>query len=476
MYRLGDRQRDALIAAIKAVAAGPLPPPTPRAVVVRTMTALNCYACHIRDGRGGVEEARQEFFKTTQHEMGDEGRIPPSLDGVGAKLQPAYMKKYFDSGVKDRPYMLTRMPAFGAANLAPLIAAFAALDPLEPVAVPTFAESPRRVKSVGRFLAGGEALGCIKCHTFKGIESEGVQAVDMTVLTRRLRRDWFHRYLVDTQAYRPGTRMPTAWPGGKTMLPQVADGDSRKQIEALWEFLSDGPDATEPYGLGREPMPLVPGAEPIIYRNFIKGAGTRAIGVGYPEHVNLAFDANDLRLALIWQGAFIDASRHWSGRGGDFQSPLGDNVLSLAAGPDFAFLPSDKPDEPWPTGPVKALGDAFRGYRLTRDGRPTFLYEVGGLQIADFPEAVPGANPKAATLRRTMTVTVKPGERPQATALMFRAIAARRVERLGDGWYAIDGEWKLRVQADGAPLLRKSNGVTELRVPVTTSVVQEFVW
>ena len=143
----------------------------------------------------------------------------------------------------------------------------------------------------------------------------------MAVMTRRLRRDWFHRYLVDTQAYRPGTRMPTAWPGGKTMLPQVADGDTRKQIEAIWEFLSDGPNAAEPYGLGREPMPLVPGTEAIIYRNFIKGAGPRAIGVGYPEHVNLAFDANDLRLALIWQGAFIDASRHWSGRGGGFQSP-----------------------------------------------------------------------------------------------------------------------------------------------------------
>ena len=52
--------------------------------------------------------------------------------------------------------------------------------PLEPVPVPVFEESPRLVKSLGRFLTGGEALGCIKCHTFKGIESEGVQAVDLT--------------------------------------------------------------------------------------------------------------------------------------------------------------------------------------------------------------------------------------------------------------------------------------------------------
>ena len=193
------------------------------------------------------------------------------------------MKRYFDVGVKDRPYMLTRMPRFGAENLGALGEAFASLDPLEPVEVPTFDESARRVKSAGRFLAGGEALGCIKCHNFKGIAAEGVQAVDMTVMTRRLRHDWFHRYLVDTQAYRPGTRMPTAWPGGKTMLPQVLDGDTRKQIEALWLFLADGRDAVEPYGLGREPMPLVPEGEAIIYRNFLRGAGPRAIGVGYPE-------------------------------------------------------------------------------------------------------------------------------------------------------------------------------------------------
>ena len=130
MYRLDDRQREALIAALKAVAEGTLPAPTPRAGRRPDHDgASNCYACHLRDGRGGVEEARQEFFKTTQQEMGDEGRIPPSLDGVGAKLRADYMKRYFDVGVKDRPYMLTRMPRFGAANLEPLIAAFAALDP-----------------------------------------------------------------------------------------------------------------------------------------------------------------------------------------------------------------------------------------------------------------------------------------------------------------------------------------------------------
>lgn len=65
----------------------------------------------------------------------------------------------------------------------------------------------------------------------------------------------------------------------------------------------------------------MPDREPIIYRNFIEGAGARAIGVGYPEKVNLAFDANSLRVAMIWQGAFIDAARHWRDRGVGYQPP-----------------------------------------------------------------------------------------------------------------------------------------------------------
>ena len=74
----------------------------------------------------------------------------------------------------------------------------------------------------------------------------------------------------------------------------------------------------------------------IIYRNFIDGAGTRGIAVGYPEKANLAFDANEMRLALIWQGAFLDAARHWAGRGEGFEGPAGDNILQLHGGAPFA--------------------------------------------------------------------------------------------------------------------------------------------
>jgi mono/diheme cytochrome c family protein len=474
-YGLNDRQRAAIAAALGALPRLAAREPTRDRMIARTMTALNCYACHQRDGRGGVESALNPHFETTQREMGDEGRIPPPLDGVGAKLNESYLTEALANGLKDRPYMRTRMPRFGLPNATPLAKALAAVDHVDPVPVPGFDETSRKVKSTGRFLVGGEALGCVKCHTFNGSEAEGVQAIDLTILTRRLRRDWFHRYVVNPPAFRPGTRMPTGWPDGKSMLPKVLDGDALRQVEAVWRFLSDGRSAAEPYGLGRQPLPLFAVDGAVMYRNFLKGAGPRAIGVGYPERANLAFDANDLRLALIWQQGFIDASRHWSGRGEGFQAPMGDNVVALPAGVAFATLSS--PSQAWPSRSARQLGYAFRGYRLDPGGRPTFLYDLAGARVEDRPEAVAG--PKGAGLTRTLTLTATADPPPEG--LWFRAAVGDTVRPAGGGWYLVNDEWKVRVASRGAPVVRPANDMNELIVPVefegkVATIVEHFDW
>jgi hypothetical protein len=314
------------------------------------------------------------------------------------------------------------------------------------VPVPTFEIPPRRVKATGRQIVGVQAFNCGACHTFKEYQAAGIQALDMTMMTRRLRRDWFQRYVVNPQAYRPGTRMPTAWPDGKSQLEAIFDGDTVKQVESVWQYLSDGPSAAVPLGVGRDPIPLVAEKEPVLYRNFIQGAGPRAIGVGYPEKANLAFDANDLRLALIWQGAFIDASRHWTGRGEGFQGPLGDNILTLPTGPTLAVLPDVKAD--WPRHKSRDHGDRFRGYNLA-GGRPAFRYELAGVQVEDFPEPISGG--EVPTLRRTLELA---SEKPPE-GLYFRAAVGKKLEALGEGWYAIDGEWKVRVTS-GRPAARSN--------------------
>lgn len=468
-FALNPSQRSALGAALRA----PASKLQPAENVVRTLSAFNCYACHERDKIGGVEAELNASFATAQQEMGDEGRIPPSLTGAGAKLQTAYLKQILQNGSHDRPYMLTRMPRFGESNVGPLAEQLAKLDLIEEVAPVSFGQAAGKVKAEARHIVGAQALTCISCHTFAGNKAQGVQGIDMALMTKRVKRDWFHQYLLNPTKFRAGTRMPTAWPEGKSLLPKILGGDTKRQIEAIWVYLSDGNKAQLPLGVKKQFIPLVPDKEAIVYRNFLEGAGTRAIGVGYPEKAHLAFDANELRIALLWQGAFLDASRHWTDRGAGFEGPLGDNVLHLPGGVPLATLKTEK--DPWPSKPAKELGYRFKGYRLAPDKRPTFLYSLADVSVEDFPNAVAGKT--TSSIVRTLTLT----SAAPTDNLYLRAAVADKVEPLSGGWYSINGEWKMRLESSAAPTIRARSGRMELLVPVRfekdrARIVQEFVW
>ncbi|HEY7330263.1 MAG TPA: cytochrome c [Gemmataceae bacterium] len=471
-YSLNTAQRGALAAILKSPKTAR---PSTEEIIGQTMTALNCYACHQRGNLGGIEDGINAFFATTQPEMGEEGRLPPPLHDAGAKLKPDYLQHIFNQGAHDRPYMMTRMPRFGANNVPGLIEAFSTADKgkIAPVGAVTFSEPANRIRSEARKMCGGNSLGCVKCHTFAGHRAEGVQGIDMLLMPRRLQHDWFYRYLLDPQKLRPGTRMPTAWTGGMTVLPDVLGGSTAKQIESIWVYLQDGGRAGLPTGLRKHSIPLIPGKEAIVYRNFIEGSGTRAIAVGYPEKGNLSFDANDLRLALIWQGDFLDVARHWNDRGAGFEPPLGDNVVHLPPGVAFAVLTKD--DDPWPDRSAKELGYQFRGYRTSADGRPTFLYTCCGARIEDFPNAVAGK--PSPSIRRVLTLMAN---KPLAN-LWFRAAVADKIEIVTKGTYRINGEWLLKLDTGTEAKIRKSGGKTELLVPVRfhdgkARIEQEFVW
>ncbi len=288
-FALSDAELDSLGAAVRAFGQEPAASLTPADDIHRTLMAMNCYACHARDGRGGVEADRNAFFKTTQPEMGDEGRIPPPLTGVGDKLREEYIRHIFDNGGEDRPYMLTHMPKFGGGNLQQLAALLHKTDAKDSPPAPEFAASElSRAKADGRMLVGAgtpeaPGLSCINCHDFGKLPSKGIRSMNMTRMTQRLRHDWFSRYLLNPQAYRPGTRMPAAWPDGQVFYRKVLGGDARRQIEAVWLYLADGDKAPPPRGLGGTQIELVADKEPVIYRNFIEGAGRGPLASDIPR-------------------------------------------------------------------------------------------------------------------------------------------------------------------------------------------------
>jgi len=471
-FRLSDDQRALISEALSRVRRG-LPLAEPVSRVNHRMAALNCFACHARGPVGGPQPVRSDYFSIVgEADLGDEGRIPPHLTRVGEKLRSDWLREVLWNRGSVRPYMATRMPQFGRSNLEALAADMGLAD-----GAPTFDEKlvpPTKDAKWGRKLVGREGLSCIACHTFAQRKSLGIPAMDLTHMTRRLRRTWFQRYLEDPPSLRPGTRMPSFWPEGKAANQEILGGDTARQIGAIWSYLSKGAQAEVPEGLIQGRQELVVDKEPVIYRNFIEGAGSRAIGVGFPEHAHLAFDANELRVAMLWRGAFIDASRHRTDRGVGYEPPMGDDILTLPAGPPFATLNTLQTE--WPSAVGRAAGYRMLGYRLDTLRRPVFMYALGEVGIED--QLVPQKGDPDSTFQRVINLMT---DTPSA-GLYFRAAVGKRIERQATGW-VVDGKWTVRVRVEGRlqPTVREVQGQRELLVPVEWNegrcrISEEIIW
>jgi len=189
---------------------------------------------------------------------------------------------------------------------------------------------------------------------------------------------------------------------------------------------------------------LIPDGEPIVFRTFMESAGSHAIAVGFPEGAHAAFDAEQVRWALLWRGKFLDAESTWDDRFTPLAKPLGLQVVTLPSGPAVAALANLQ--QPWPSG-----GLQFRGYRRSGAGTPTFLYQLGQAHIEDT------LIPAAGGFRRSMKFSGGQGQ------LWVRlAVAAKFTNPELDVW---TGDDAITI---GAPTgrIRVIGGRSELLVPV----------
>ena len=364
----------------------------------RRMRLLNCTACHTRAGLGKPDAIRDKFFLTTGNDLGDEGRLPPLLTGVGAKLTEVALRRVLRGEDAVRPYMTTRMPDFGEAHAEFLATHLAAADARANVKPTPRHGDENKVgrNQYGRELMGVKGLSCITCHQLGGRKSLGIQSMDLAHASGRLRPEWFRDYLINPAAFRPGTRMPSFWPEGKA-VSKIFGGNTPRQIDSLWVYLNELDQTRLPEGLEKKGgFELKPAKRPMVFRTFMEGAGTHAIAVGFPAGVHAAFDAEAVGWALAWRGKFLDAESTWDNRFTPLAKPLGTDVIQLPPGPAVAVYQDGKP---WPKG-----GLQFRGYRLAKDGTPTFLYRHGKTKITDT------LTPSGKGLRRRMEFTGGQGE------------------------------------------------------------------
>ena len=370
-YPLSGSQRNALQVALQSVKQGLNW--TVSEKLAHTMNALNCLACHPRDGRGGPSLSLKPFFKTTGQDLEDEGRFPPVLTGAGRKFQPLSLQAILTGQGAARSYMVTRMPDFGndqATRLTHWLEASDLTDDIPPT--PREGDENNVGRNMwGRHLMGTQGLSCITCHALNGHRSLGIPGMDLAHVSRRLRPEWFRDYLISPAAFRPGTRMPSFWPEGQPML-EGNGGTGARQIDSLWVYLNELDQSRLPDGLERKGnFELKPQGRPMVFRTFMKQAGLAAIAVGFPDGRHVAFDAAKVRWALGWKGRFLDAESTWDDRFTPLASPLGERLF---------LWPHGKFDVRDSTGNADAQ---FRGYRLDPSGTPTFVYQLESIQIED---------------------------------------------------------------------------------------------
>lgn len=423
-----------------------------------SLTVFRCTACHQRGTLGGVPDERSDYFTTTNPNLGPQGRIPPPLTGVGAKLKPKWMREVLVSGRAIRPYVRTRMPQYGAANIEHMIELFQGIDQLPPVTYPEIKgrEQQKTMRDAGFELVSNSGMNCIACHTFQMKPALTMPAVDLTEMHERLKPDWFYHYLRDPKRFSRGTVMPSFWPGGRSVRNDILDGDPHLQIAALWEWMKEGRQARTPRGLIREPMELVADREAVMLRRSYPGIGKRGIGVGYPEQVNLAFDAEQMRLAILWQGKFADPAGVWRSQGHGMVRPLASELYRFQPGPEL-----DDKQNPWVPDGSRPPRHRFRGYELDDLRRPVLLYQLDDVQVQDYCFDLSAGEFRSAMLRRTVTLQSDESR----SDLEFRIRPQGAVVKKSARTYIIDNRLVIEVVVPEKSELRMDGDRASIAIP-----------
>lgn len=252
-----------------------------------------------------------------------------------------------------------------------------------------------------------------------------------------------------------------AWKGSDTQITPLS-----KWLHTKWKT---GTKAKREF----EPIVLTVKEEPVIYRNFIQGAGNRGIGVGFPGGINMAWSAESMNLAVLWRGAFIDAARHWNSRGAGYEKPLGYDVLKPTGEVTPAFFVAEKPDAEWPKwdskNGLRHEGFTWKGYTLDAKRSPAFRYTWHEAQMEESYTTTGDGNKAdgSPTLTRTVKIT---GQLPEHA--WFRVAQASKLEAKDGAFLCQEGNTKFRIQVDGAQIAG-NNLVVPAKVGVMTMT---YLW
>ena len=232
-FGFSAKERAALLAFLKTDFAS-LSRHSPLEFAARETRLLSCSACH-----GQIE-------------------LIPAFDVLGGKLKPEWAADFIagqpfkiraDKHPKGELWTEARMPAFR--SRAKLLAESMAMQQGYPPVTPAEGPVDDALAKAGHKLAGKDGgLSCISCHAVNAqpatdvFESEGI---NFGLSVARLQRSFFFRWMRLPASVDPQTKMPAFWDdSGKSPLAEILDGDSEKQINAVWHYLRLGEKMPKP--------------------------------------------------------------------------------------------------------------------------------------------------------------------------------------------------------------------------------------
>ncbi|MFQ5657076.1 MAG: c-type cytochrome [Candidatus Methylomirabilales bacterium] len=215
--------------------ANPVRPPD---LAKRLITDLGCPICHELPG-----------LKTTIREEA------PNLSFEGEMVRPEWLFAFLKNPTRIRPAIRGRMPDFRLSDREALALTkylMSLRDGLpEPPAALRYRGKPNaKFVAAAKKMTGKDYFDCFSCHLLKDRKPGGKRedwAPDLNRIRHRFRPDFFLKWLVDPNRYRPGTKMPEFFPDQESGPDDILDGDELKQMAALRDYLmSLGPVKTDP--------------------------------------------------------------------------------------------------------------------------------------------------------------------------------------------------------------------------------------
>ncbi|MDA1054294.1 MAG: c-type cytochrome [Planctomycetota bacterium] len=240
-YHLSDEDRRAVAQFVTEAIKHP--DATPRVYARQLLAEQNCLTCHRRDDSPGLA-ARLPAIAEAHPELAEllPAMTPPPLISLGDKLYGQSIRDAILRKSVHRDYLLVRMPKFNLSDeeLQSLVDYFVQSDRVPPRSdvQPPPVIDPLVLHAVGSRLVTTDGFGCTSCHQLGSVEPAkaplNARGPQLTLLAKRVRREWFERFVRNPLRVIPRMEMPSV----QVAVGGILDDDLDTQLAAVWDVLN----------------------------------------------------------------------------------------------------------------------------------------------------------------------------------------------------------------------------------------------